>query len=330
MHNPKVSLMIPAYNVETYIERCIKSAQAQTLKDIEIIVVNDGSTDQTADIIHRLAEDDPRIVIVDKQNGGLPSARNAGLSVARGEYYQILDGDDWLEPTACAELYTFAKKHDLDMVVCDYYLDDDKGDVSYKTVFEGMSDVSDRETALRMTYVESDSAMLCNRFVKKEIFDGIVFPEHISYGEDLLATSKLEMRAQRVGKYHHAFYHYIFNPSSITKDAVGKKMHQYFEAFLIIRSLLKENNLLDRHEKDLQVLECNKVAFFLFQKNYFGDMNYEKSLSMVLDYVRNHKDIPMGVSRIRRVFVRMMMLVPSKITFVVLSKISHLLRAVHG
>lgn len=330
MSDIKVSIMIPAYNVEQYIERSIRSACEQTLQDIEIIVVNDGSTDNTSSIINALSEKDSRIIVVNKENGGLPSARNAALRIAKGEYSQILDGDDWLEPEACEELYAFAQENQLDLVVTDYFIDDDHGQVVSKTVFEKADKIFDRDEALKLTYIESDSAMLCNRFVRREMYNGVIFPDEVSYGEDLLATTKIEIASTRIGKYNKAFYHYIYNPSSITKDGVGKKMHQYFYAFLLIRELLKEAGLLEKHEKHLKVLEANKVAFFMFQKNYFGDKNYEKSLEMVLTYLKTHSKPSRDISRIRRIFVSVLSFYPSRLTFYLLSKSAQFLRGLHG
>ncbi len=111
-----VSIIIPIYNVEQYIEECLLSAMRQTLKQIEIICVNDGSTDDSIGIVKKYAKEDSRIRIVEKENGGLSSARNAGIDAARGEYILFLDSDDWILPETLEELYEIAAKNDLDNV----------------------------------------------------------------------------------------------------------------------------------------------------------------------------------------------------------------------
>ena len=103
---PSVSVIIPVYNIEKHLEKCLDSVIGQTLKDIEIIVVNDGSTDNSLDIITQYARKDSRIVIVDKPNEGLAYARKSGIEAAHGKYVQHLDGDDFLEPDACECRYS--------------------------------------------------------------------------------------------------------------------------------------------------------------------------------------------------------------------------------
>ena len=114
---PSVSVIIPVYNIEKHLEKCLDSVIGQTLKDIEIIVVNDGSTDNSLDIITQYARKDSRIVIVDKPNEGLAYARKSGIEAAHGKYVQHLDGDDFLEPDACELLFKRAEETDADIVI---------------------------------------------------------------------------------------------------------------------------------------------------------------------------------------------------------------------
>ena len=118
MKTPLVSVLIPVYNVEKYLSRCLDSLINQTLTDIEIICVNDGSTDGSLKILKQYQEKDNRIVIVDKKNGGLPSARNAGLDRARGQYVGFVDSDDYVEPSMFETLYKTAKKKNSEVVIC--------------------------------------------------------------------------------------------------------------------------------------------------------------------------------------------------------------------
>ena len=113
----KISLVVSIYNGEKYIEKCINSIYAQKFDDYEIIFVNDGSTDKTLEMCNAYAEKDNRITVVSKENGGLGSARNAGMKIAKGEYITFPDVDDWLEPDYCSALYKLAKQADYDIVV---------------------------------------------------------------------------------------------------------------------------------------------------------------------------------------------------------------------
>ena len=120
---PKVSVIMPAYNVGPYIARAIESIQRQTLSDIEILVVDDGSTDSTASVLDRLASRDLRIEAFHTKNAGAPAARNLALDHARGTYVMFMDADDWCEPTMLEDMVQAADEHHLDLVITGFYID---------------------------------------------------------------------------------------------------------------------------------------------------------------------------------------------------------------
>ena len=130
---PKVSLVIPMYNVEKYLPECIESAQNQTLKDIEIILVDDGSPDNSGKIADEYAKKDERITVIHQQNKWLGAARNAGLKIAKGEYISCIDADDYLSLDFCEKLYDFSVKHLLDILIYPTYLTDDAGTIKSVT-----------------------------------------------------------------------------------------------------------------------------------------------------------------------------------------------------
>ena len=132
----KVSIIVAAYNIENYIKRCMDSIVSQTFKDIEIIVVNDGSTDNTSKIIESFANNDKRIKTIDKQNEGLIEARKSGLKIACGEYILFLDGDDWLHTQAIEKLYKKAIQDDSDIVLYNFYLAYDSNKLKAQKSFE--------------------------------------------------------------------------------------------------------------------------------------------------------------------------------------------------
>ena len=118
---PKVSIIIPIYNVENYLKECLDSVLAQTLTDIEIICVNDGSTDSSLDILRQYVQKDPRIKIIDKENSGYGASMNKGLDTATGEYIGIVESDDFVKNTMFEDLYKMANKNSLDLVKSDFY-----------------------------------------------------------------------------------------------------------------------------------------------------------------------------------------------------------------
>ena len=122
MNNPLVSIIVPVYNVQNSVARCLESICAQTWKDIEVILVNDGSRDESFSICEQFREKDPRIVLVDKSNSGVSETRNCGMSLARGKYVQFVDSDDYLDPDFTERLVTAAEANNADLVIAPYWM----------------------------------------------------------------------------------------------------------------------------------------------------------------------------------------------------------------
>ena len=128
----KVSLIVPVYNTEMFLKKCLESIISQTLKEIEIIIVNDGSTDNSQKIIDDFSKKDSRIKAFYKENEGLSSARNLGLEKAKGKYIWFIDSDDYImKPYACEKLYNFSEENNLDIAVCNYVQESSKRKRNY-------------------------------------------------------------------------------------------------------------------------------------------------------------------------------------------------------
>ena len=171
---PKVSVIVPVYNVEQYIEKCLNSLIGQTLDDLEIIIVNDGSKDNSKKIIEKFIEKYPsKIVYLEKENGGLSDARNYGLPYAKGEYVAFLDSDDYVEKNMYKDMYELAKKENSDMVECDFYWEypnkvkEDKG-----AIYNGKNEM-----------LEKVRVVAWNKLIKKEILEKsqVKFPKDLRY-----------------------------------------------------------------------------------------------------------------------------------------------------
>lgn len=121
MSKIKVSVIIPAYNAEKYIKMTVESIINQTLKEIEVIIINDGSTDNTLSIINELEKKDDRIIIINNENKGVSYSRNIGIKKSRGEYLAFIDADDWIEKNYLKDTYNIAEKQELDIVLTDIY-----------------------------------------------------------------------------------------------------------------------------------------------------------------------------------------------------------------
>jgi len=282
--NIKVSIIIPAYNIEKYIEKCIKSAINQTIKDIEIIVVNDGSTDGTLEIINKFSKIDNRIKIINKKNGGVSSARNIGFEISFGEYIQYIDGDDWIEQDACEILYDFAIKNDLDMVVSDFYYDDRNNLLKWNDI-ESNKFYTNIEY-LNLLLQDKSAPSIWNKFIKREIHENILFSEKYSYGEDLSTVAKLAYQSKKIGKLDKAFIHYIFNPNSITNASYLKKGFEKILACHDINEFLKNKDEYPILEGNIQKLMSRKIPSFITNDILMNSKSYNKALYITMNFFK--------------------------------------------
>lgn len=230
-----VSVIIAAYNVELYIDRCLDSIVQQTLKDIEIIVVNDGSTDKTLEKLLIYANKDNRIKIVDKKNEGLIEARKSGLEVSSGEFLMFVDADDWLDIRACEKLYKKAMELDLDILCYGlYHAFDDRLEI--KNIYDFK--LARGEEYLNLVLLNKARANIVLQLLKREflIRNNIIFPSDITYAEDLAITVTLACNEPIVGTLNEPLYYYYQRENSVT----NKVSNKVFDVELAINSIRKE------------------------------------------------------------------------------------------
>ena len=219
-----VSLIIPIYNVESYLARCLTSVINQTLSNIEIICINDGSTDDSLTILSDFAKNDSRIVIFDRDNYGLGATRNFAVNKAKGEYLLFVDSDDWIDIDTCKKLYTVAKTNNLDILQAKFDRVDDLGKATYYNffnsyptdkVFTGLNFFNAAKPLLSYNWDK-----LWNRdfFIENKLYN----PEGVYY-EDLATTFKGYICAKRVMYLNYCFYHYFVNTNSITNIELNRR-----------------------------------------------------------------------------------------------------------
>ena len=216
---PKVSVIVAAYNAEKYLSRCLDSIAAQTFRDWECVVVNDGSTDKTAEIVDSYVAKDRRFRVIHKENGGVASARQAGLDAAQGEYTIHADADDWVEPEMLEEMYAAACANHSDMVFCDFY-EIHKDQIKYNSQ---RPESHDRLTIFGQTF-NILSGSLCNKLIKRTCFLDyqISFEQGVNYEEDKLVCLKILSHDIVVTYLEKAFYHYDLVQNSASLSSVGK------------------------------------------------------------------------------------------------------------
>ena len=209
----KISVIVSIFNIESYLERCVKSICSQTYDNIEIILVDDGSTDKSGMLCDNLATKDSRIKVLHKENGGLSSARNYGIKYATGEYIAFVDGDDYVEPEMYEDLMRAIYSFQADLAICNYK------EVGKKGIRDESSDkitIFDETEVLEVFIREDDNYRIqnaaWNKVYKKELIDGMKFPEGKLY-EDIVYTTKLLARSKRAVYLDKTYYNYIFDRS---------------------------------------------------------------------------------------------------------------------
>lgn len=227
MREPLISVIVPVYKAEAYLKRCVDSICGQTYRNLEIILVDDGSPDRSGEICDALALEDSRIRVIHKANGGMSSARNAGLAIARGAYYGFVDSDDWIEKHMYETLYGLIEKYLAQIAVgglqCDY--PDGRADY-FNTQYPANRQIElfSTEDALReLTYAEKITNSPCDKLFACEILKGLPMKEGIIYEDTQIMPLWLE-RASRIAFTPEPLYHYMMTEVSITRgDSKAKE-----------------------------------------------------------------------------------------------------------
>lgn len=220
---PIISIIVPVYKVEAYLDRCIKSILDQTFTDFEIILVDDGSPDRCPQMCDEWAGKDPRIRAVHKANGGLSSARNAGLREACGTYVAFVDSDDWIEPEMYRRMYKLLLQNDADACLCEIRINNGKNKVKASKAVSAV--VWDRTQYLDYYFRihgESSNYSVCKGLYRLAALQGFAFIEGRN-NEDVLASYWFATHFRRVVYTNEVFYNYFKNSSSITNSRFTKK-----------------------------------------------------------------------------------------------------------
>ena len=226
MRKPLVSVLIPVYNVESYLERCLDSILSQTLKNIEVICVNDGSTDNSLAILEKYKEKDKRIVIISKENGGLPSARNAGIDAARGKYVGFVDSDDFIEPQMYRVMTRAAEENHSDIVICGANIFPEKPRAN-KWLYDTLSPLKRvyKEFMPEVIFQSVDTTpFLWRTLIRKSLIDSGEYrlDEAIHIGEDKAFQCKIYPAAQGITVLPDKLYNYFWcRPESLMSKVYG-------------------------------------------------------------------------------------------------------------
>lgn len=260
---PKISVIVPVYNVENYLSRCLDSILNQTYSDFEVLLVDDGSRDNSGCICDEYALKDSRIQVYHKENGGVSSARNVGIQNARGKYSIHVDGDDSVEPEMLERLWRTAELEKADVVIVDFFID-----TGHKVRLKTQRPESlEPDKVIEGILTGKLHGSTWNKLIKHEMYFKyhITFPENINCCEDVLVVTRLLLQQLKVVYLPEAFYHYTYNPNSIIRTLTRKT---FDELFLFVEKMQK---ILEGNAELTESLNYTKLIIrkdALFSKCY--------------------------------------------------------------
>lgn len=264
---PAISVIVPIYNAEKTIRKCVDSLLAQTFNDFEILLIDDGSPDQCGAICDEYAKQDNRIRVIHQENQGVSAARQCGMDHAQGDYTIHADPDDWVEPEMLEELHKKAKEDDADMVICDFFENTYKGQKYIKQQPSSL----DRKVILKELFTRLHGSC-CNKLIRLESFKSnkVRFPDGINFCEDLYVNAAILLSDVRISYLNKAFYHYLKNNSdSLSRRYDENSENQNVALREIFVELMKDTELKD--------FVKNKFSYAIVYKAFWGGRKYYTS-----------------------------------------------------
>lgn len=254
----RISIVVPIYNTEKYLERCINSILNQSYSNIELILVDDGSTDGSGEICDRLAYKDKRVKVIHTKNNGLSKARNIGIEHSTGSYIAFVDSDDYIHEDMYNDMVKIIKNNDVDIVYCNY-LEGSLDKYRFNKYKDLKIDIFDSKKILELSYKKESSKYLVvwNKLIKKQIINDIKFDEDIKIGEDHIFCNKIYNKAKKIGYINNQYYYYYRgNENSVCNDNknIEKRMDQ-------IRSYIKEYKYFSKENPQILNLVIMRILY---------------------------------------------------------------------
>ena len=247
MCNPVITVIVPVYNAKEYLNKCINSILYQTFTNFELLLINDGSTDCSGKICDEYAENDKRIKVFHKENGGVSSARNVGINNAIGDFSIFIDSDDYIENNMFEDMYRNSQITNADIVGCDFYQEYENQSIYTSAYFEN------RQQFLRAV-IRNYWGVMWKILVKNDLYknNNIQFPKNIDGGEDYVVCINLLFYANKVSCIKNAYYHYNrINPNSIMAIQSKRKILHQVEATKLVEKFLNDRGIGVIYEKEL-------------------------------------------------------------------------------
>ncbi len=276
MEKKKISIIVPIYNVEKYLKKCVESILNQTYKNIEVILINDGSTDNANEICLELEKNDQRVKYISTKNKGVCHARNEGLLIATGEYITFVDADDYIEPNMYEEMIKDIEKNNADIGICGY----DTGDTTKEKTLE--KKIFDREEAIKNLFNDNSyRGFLWNKVYKKEVLydeekNIKLFDERLKILEDLVYNYDIFNKINKVIYNHKKFYHYIQRESSVLNTKFSKARLTTLIALDILIEKIQDEYI--KNELKIHYLRSASHSLYYLKKDKKNNLDIIKKL----------------------------------------------------
>lgn len=280
-----VSVIVPIYNAEKYLNKCVDSILCQTYSDLEVILIDDGSKDGTASICDEYIRKDGRVVVLHKQNGGVSSARNAGLEIARGEYVVFVDSDDWVHKEYIASLVV-GLNSGVDLAICAMKETTEREEVDVSVLNPQYAQLDRNECFREMLYSTKIGGFLCNKLFKKELITRAL-KENIYYSEDFVFCAQYAENIKQAVFIDIPLYYYWQNASSVTSmhGVYNDKIFSLLEAEKLLREIYV-SNLPDA--KDDITLNLLKVALNLRARYKYNKCNNAEQYQAIEEVIKEN------------------------------------------
>ncbi|WBW98616.1 glycosyltransferase family 2 protein [Oceanirhabdus sp. W0125-5] len=310
----EISIVVPVYNVERYLRKCISSILEQSFKDFELILVDDGSTDNSGRICDEYKEKDSRIKVIHQENSGLSAARNIGIQTSEGKYITFIDSDDFIHPNMLEVLYNNLHTNKADISICDYNIVYEDKEVT-KEFSNNNTKVYSNIEAVKKIVEKSKASMIvaCGKLYRRNLFCDIRYPVG-KYHEDEFVTYKLLYKSTKVVVTDAKLYYYLQRSNSITGSTYSIKRLEKLEA-------LEEGIKFFKNEENNELTYLAEFRYlFNIQIAYYRvkyEMNYNKEImdKLKIQYNQKFREFTGGniknISIIRRMLLRVFYIFPN-------------------
>ena len=286
---PAISIILPVYNTSLYLEQCLNSIHNQSFKDYELICVDDGSSDDSIDILRKYKEIINNCKVIYQSNKGVAAARNVGLSKVSGDYIIFIDSDDYIAPNYLERLYNEICNTNADVVICNFYRYYENLKLRLPVVYKKKSGIYTSHDILKSLIPDNlIHSYLWNKIWKKELFDNLEFP-NIKY-EDISIMCDLFYKANKISIIDDTLYYYRIRKTSIVRNYSVSTQNDYVKAYGIIRLFLNEKDLYNKYKFSFKLLSI-KVYLVMFFINIFLITEYKNLRVTFENFASCHKFI---------------------------------------